>query len=238
MKALDTRDLEVNLGGLNKAKSMLKNRNLLLIQKYTINKKLQFSQDSTGATLQPKKKFRMNGTFSHILSMEINKKTYSDILPKSGFYDTTYISKTLTFDSLSARSIKNTIRFDFSTDETRKFRLGGGVGIRNELFKYSQILPTDTVPVSDTAVWIKGNNVLVGRLFNDIGEKFRWVATGELYFSGYRAGDFDLDGNSSSHLILKKEEQILTFLEKLQTFNRRYGTKDGEAITSDGRTTC
>ena len=58
----------------------------------------------------------------------------------SGFYDTTiYISKVVTFDSLYSRSIKNTVRFDFTTDETRKFRLGGGVGIRNEIFRYSQI---------------------------------------------------------------------------------------------------
>ena len=38
--------------------------------------------------------------------------------------------KISTYDSLAQKSIENTIRFDFTTDESRKFRLGGGVGLR------------------------------------------------------------------------------------------------------------
>jgi Putative porin len=211
---IDTRDLEVNLGALNKAESILKNRNLLIVQKYSVNKKSSLVAD-TSKTSPIHRKFRMEGTFSHILEIEINKKSYSDSYPKSGFYDTTYISNTLTFDSLSTRSIKNTIRFDFSTDETRKFRLGGGVGIRNEIFRYSQILPTYSVPVSDTAVWRNSNNVLIGKLYNDIGEKFRWIANGELFFSGYRAGDFMLDGNLIKSFDFKKGRADLDLFGKI-----------------------
>ncbi len=115
-----------------------------------------------------------------------------------------YISDQVTFDSLSARSIKNTIRFDFTTDETRKFRLGGGVGIRNELFRYSQIVPTHDTLIADTAVWRRSNNVLIGKLYNDIGDLFRWAATGELYLNGYRAGDFNLNGVISKSFNWKK----------------------------------
>ena len=87
----------------------------------------------------------------------------------------------------------------------RKFRLGGGFGFRNEIFRYGQIIPThDTATIADTAKWNRGNNALVGRLFNSIGEKFRWVATGELFISGYRAGDFDLNGVISKSFDMKK----------------------------------
>ena len=209
MSTFDTRELEVNLGGLNKAKNLLKNRNLLIVQKYTVNKRPLLTADSLkgGKTV---KKFRVDGTFSHIMSWEINKKSFVDYFPKSGYYDTTYISSTFTFDSLSQRSFKNTVRFDFSTDETRKFRLGGGVGIRNELFRYSQFIPSgapvisDTIVYSDTVVWKNSNNVLIGRLFNDIGDKFRWIATGELFLSGNRAGDFILDGKLVKSFDFKK----------------------------------
>jgi hypothetical protein len=125
-------------------------------------------------------------------------------MPGSGFYDSIFINKETTFDSLSARSIKNSVRFDFSTDETRKFRLGGGVGIRNELLKYSQIIPTHDTNFADTAVWHRHNNVLTGKLYNNIGDKFRWVATGELYLTGYRAGDFNLNGIISKEFLWKK----------------------------------
>jgi hypothetical protein len=210
----DTRDLEVNLGGLNKSESILKNRNLLLVQKYTVNKKSSLVSD-TVKTKSGHKKFMMEGTFSHILAMEINKRSYIDYLPKSGFYDTTYISKTLTYDSLSEGSIKNTVRFDFSTDETRKFRLGGGMGIRNEIFRYSQIIPSYSIPVSDSAVWRNGSSVLIGKLFNDIGEKFRWVADGELFFSGYRVGDFNLNGDLVKSFDFKKGRANLDLFGKI-----------------------
>jgi hypothetical protein len=203
MSTLNTRELEVRLGGLNKALSFLKNRNLLLVQKYSINRKPSLKAD-TAVTHGGKSKFRLEGTLSHIMTLEGNKRTYSDNYPKSGFYDTTYIRSTFTLDSLTSRRFSNTLRFDFSTDPTRKFRLGGGVGIRNELFRYSQIIPSGGPFVADTSVWKNSNNVLIGRLFNNIGEKFRWVATGELFFAGYRAGDFILDGNLTKSFDFKK----------------------------------
>lgn len=202
LSTLDTRDVAVKLGGLDKAKSILKNRNLMLVQRYTVGGKPSASKDTV--VLSGKKPFRLSGTFSHIFVLDGNKRTYSDNFPGSGFYDSIYINSQTTFDSLSARSIKNTVRFDFATDETRKFRLGGGVGIRNELFKYSQIIPTHDTLLADTAVWHRHNNVLTGRLFNNIGDKFSWVATGELYLTGYRAGDFNLNGVISKSFDWKK----------------------------------
>jgi hypothetical protein len=201
LSSLATRDVEVKLGSFNSSKTVLNNRNLLLVQKYTLGKnpvqKDSLNQKHYGF-------FGLSGTFSHIVSWENNKKSYTDKFPLSGFYKTIFIDSTATFDSLYSRSLKNTIRFDFTTDETRKFRLGGGAGIRNELFKYSQIVPTHNLKLSDTVEWKMSNNVLVGRLFNDIGEKFRWLVTGELYITGYRAGDFNLNGIINKSFELKK----------------------------------
>ncbi|HEX7493729.1 MAG TPA: putative porin, partial [Bacteroidales bacterium] len=204
-----TLEIPVKLGGADKAVSTLKNRNLLLIQRFTISSNPVAKSDTT-----PHKRsgfFGLSGTFSHIFVIESNKRSYKDAYPLSLFYDTAKIniSRAVTNDSLISRSIKNTIRFDFATDETRKFSLGGGVGIRNEIFRFSQIVPTHILPLNDTtsseiAVWHRGNNVLVGSLYNRIGDKFRWIATGELYVTGYRAGDFNLTGEISKSFDFKK----------------------------------
>jgi len=185
------REVPVNLGSLNTATSILKNRNILLEQRYTVGKQTQ-----KGDTVKNERESftGLSGTFSHIFTWENNRRTYIDDYPESGFYDTIFISASETFDSLYSRSIKNTLRFDFATDETRKFSLGGGVGVRNELFRFSQIVPTHDTTIADTSSWNKNNNVLVGRLYNNVGEKFRWMANGELYITGYRAGDFNLSG--------------------------------------------
>lgn len=196
----NTRDILVNLGGASNAFSMLKNRNLLFVQKYTLSKKTTVKTDSTG--IRTETSTGLSGTFSHIFTLDNNKRTYSDKYPVNSFYDTVFFrlgkSKIVpaTFDSLYQGAIKNTVRFDFSTGENRKFRLGGGVGIRNEIFRYSQIVPThDTLYYADTAKWTRISNALVGRLYNNIGSNFRWTATGELYLTGYKAGDFDVRGD-------------------------------------------
>ena len=209
LSTFDTRDVEVNLGGLNKAKNILKNKNLLIVQKYNLNK----SQTAPGAYPSERSydstRFRMNGTFSHILTIDNNRKSYSDNYPLAGFYRSIYIDSTATFDTLSFRILKNTLRFDFSTDESRKFRLGGGFGLRNELVRYSQNIPSAENPPSDTVSWHNSNNVLLGRIFNDIGDKFRWIVNGELFLSGYRAGDFDINGHISKSFDLNKGSALL-----------------------------
>jgi hypothetical protein len=197
-----TREVPVKLGSLNKAESLLKNRNLLLVQRYTIGGNVVEKTDSL-----PQRKqgfFGLSGTFSHVFTLESNKRTYSDNYPGAGFYDTTYISKTYTYDSLAQKSIENTVRFDFTTDESRKFRLGGGVGIRNEIQRYYSITPVNYIYIAESADYKRFNNALVGKLYNNIGDKFRWVAQGELYLTGYRAGDFTLNGLITKSFDLKK----------------------------------
>ena len=204
-----TLEIHTKLGGADKALSALKNRNLLLIQRFTISSNPVLKSD----TIPHKRSgfFGLSGTFSHIFVIESNKRSYKDAYPLSLFYDTAKIniSRRVTNDSLFSRSIKNTIRFDFATDTSRKFRLGGGIGLRNELVRYSQIVPTHILPLNDTtsseiAVWHRGNNALVGSLYNNIGDKFRWIVTGELFLTGYRAGDFNLDGIISKSFDWKK----------------------------------
>jgi hypothetical protein len=204
-----TREIPVNLGSLDNAETTLKNKNLLLVQRYTIGAKKVNPKDTV--SVKPSGFLGLSGTFTHVFMIENNKKSYKDSYPISGLYDSIYISKTTTFDSLYSRSIKNTVRFDFTTNESRKFRLGGGFGIRNELFRYSQIIPTHDTLVADTATWKNSNNALLGRLYNDIGDKFRWIATGELYFTGYRAGDFKVNGEISKSFDFKKGRGSLYF---------------------------
>ena len=188
------RDIPVKLGSLDAANASLRNRNVLLVQRFKIGGG-KTTPDSTG-----KKKagfLGLSGTFSHILIWEVNKRMYADKDTASGFYDTVLIKSSSAFDSLYYRSLKNTVRFDFTTDETRKFRLGGGVGIRNELFRFSQIIPNPADSLSQIVSWNRGNNVLLGRLYSDIGSKFMWIADGELFLTGYRIGDFTVNGKLS-----------------------------------------
>jgi hypothetical protein len=197
-----TRQAAVSLGILNKATSLLKNKNLLLVQRYTVGGNPVDQSDSL--SLKKPGFFGLSGTLSHILVLESDKRTYTDNSPQSGFYDTTLISDIFTFDSLAVSSIKNSVRFDFTTDESRKFRLGGGVGIRNEIQNYYSIDPVEYLSIPGPSGYRRLNNALVGKLYNNIGDKFSWVAEGDLYMTGYRAGDFNLNGEITKSFDLKK----------------------------------
>ncbi len=209
LSLLTGRDVPVNMGSLNDAKSVLRNRSILIVQKYRIGA----NTDVKDTTMKASKGFLgLSGTFTHVFAWEINRRSYTDRDPTSGFYDTAYISKYATSDSLYSRVLRNTIRFDFTTDESRKFRLGGGIGIRNELYRFAQVVPSGAKPAvistdtaaADTIGWNRTSNVLLGKLYSDIGSKFMWVANGELVLTGYRAGDFTLNGKISKSFAWKK----------------------------------
>jgi hypothetical protein len=198
----NTFDVPTQLGALDKANSDLKNHNILLVQRYTIGGNPVVKKDSTSHKRSGF--FGLSGTFSHIFMFENNARTYKDADPTSGFYDNIFITKTVTSDSVYSRTIKNTVRFDFSTDETRKFALGGGAGIRNEISRYYFIVPIPFPLFAAPSILHENSNVLIGKLFNNIGNKFGWQATGELYATGYRAGDFNLNGEISKSFDWKK----------------------------------
>jgi hypothetical protein len=197
-----TREIPVKLGSLDNAATKLKNKNILLVQRYTLGAKEKVTNDTV-----PSKKqgfLGLSGTFSHIFTLDVTGRLYSDALPTSGFYDTVFIDRRVTADTSHSRIIRNTLRFDFTTDESRKFRLGGGVGIRSELLKFYSITAAPYPYAMNDPNWKRNSNVLVGKLYNNIGSKFLWAASGELFLTGYRAGDFNLNGEITKSIDFKK----------------------------------
>lgn len=174
------------LNELNGAKSTLKNRYLMLVQRYAPGGK---RDTVTGEVLK-------SGpvTFSHIGILEWNRRHYTDQYPRSDLYDTIMINSSLTADSLQERIFSNTLRIDFAAGRTDLFRIGAGGGIRSELRSFGQIMPGDTLTRPDTVKHNMSSLVLTGKVFNNIGRKFGWTASGDLWFQGYRAGDFIVDG--------------------------------------------
>lgn len=195
IETLDTRDLPTNLGGLSDASSKFSSMDLLMVQKYTVGGSAKPEAD----TSRTRKGSGVSGTFSHIFSLERGRMFYADDYPENDYYDTTYISGTKnnvpTFDSLFYRVLRNSLRFDFSTGDDRKFQFDIGVGISNELNVYKQIRPSfDTIFFSDTLEWNRSSNAVFGSLENKIGEGFGWQASGKLYLTGMKAGDIKLKG--------------------------------------------
>lgn len=179
-------DMPFKLNDLNKAQNRLKNRYIMLVQRYSPGGK---RDTVTGDMLR-------SGpvTFSYIGSYEWSKRRYFDSYPLSILYDTVMIDRDATVDSLFQGLLSNTIRADFAAGSTGRFRIGAGAGVRSELRNFGQVVPGDSLTRQDTVKRNMNSLVLTGKVFNNIGTKFGWTASGDLWFQGYRAGDFIVDG--------------------------------------------
>ncbi len=243
LKDTKSEDVPVNLGNLNNAESELKNINLLLVQSYTIGKKTE--TEDLPEKEKPKKKLNLLGTFTYTFQYTKNHRRYFDDYPKAGFYNNILLDSLSTADSVYYRSIQNSLQFAFQNDPTRKFQFGGRVGIQSEIEKFGTIIPTDTLPKlhppdiytqPDIEVWINNNDTtfkrvkdvpntnlaLTGHLFNALGTKFNWEAWGKLYLSGYKVGDFILEGVLNKSFTGKKGTSELILYGKLQNYRPGY----------------
>ena len=196
LKEYTPENVPVNLNDLNKALSTLKNRYIMLVQRYSPG---AVKDSVTGETVR-------SGpvTFSHIGTYEWNKRMYSDSYPTSDFYNNIYIDDTGTKDSLYQGILSNTLRMDVAAGRAKKFKFGAGAGVRSEIRHFSQVVAGDSLTRPDILLRNKSSLVLTGRIFNNIGDKFGWWATGEFWFQGYRAGDFVFNGRIFKDFSTKK----------------------------------
>lgn len=218
---IESLDIPVNLGTINSAGSSVKNKTFMLSHGITLGagkKDTIPSDDSTDVKIEKPEGLGLQGKFSHVLFFQNDEKKYKDDNPQSGFYKNIFSDSTNTFDSLYARTFTNTLRFDFQSDPERKFAFGGGIAASIELQKYSNLLPGDTVYNDD----YYSNKRLSAYIFNDLGEKFNWKVKARNYYSGYKAGDFLLDGSLTKAFSSKKGLSTLVLSGKLENRKPSY----------------
>ncbi len=153
------------LSDLNSAQNHLKNRYILLVQRYTPGGK---RDTVTGEILKTGPV-----TFTYTGSYEWNRRRYLDRYPLSALYDTVMIDRSVTADSLSQGLLSNTFRVDFSAGSTGQFRIGAGAGMRSEVRSFGQVVPGDTLTRPDTVTRSMSSLVLTGKVFNNIGTQIR-----------------------------------------------------------------
>ncbi len=200
LSSYEPEGIPFRLNELNRASSRLSNRYLLFTQRYSPG---GLRDTVTGEVLN-------SGpvTFSHTTLLEWSRRLYGDSYPASSLYDTVMISSVQTGDSLHQRTLSNTLRVDFAAGREGRFRIGAGAGIRSELRAFGQIMPGDTLTRPDTVRKTMSSLVLTGKVFNNIGSRFGWSATGDLWFQGYRAGDFIADGRIYKEFATRRESVV------------------------------
>ncbi len=223
-----TEDVPTRLDDFNKAFTQQKNRNIQIVQYLSIARFKSVKNDSikkSSVKLNDKKDW---ARLIHVLQYRKNSKSYTDDEPLSGFYRNIFQDSTATNDSVYYRSWYNSLALDFKSNPDRKFRFATNFGIENELVRYSYNIPKEileinkntyssyTFPQADVTLFSIdtlykarydeniSNTSVRGMLVNNLGAGFAWEVDGRLYFQGYKAGNFLVNGKIYKDFQTKK----------------------------------
>jgi hypothetical protein len=212
--ARDYATFEVNL---DDARSQLKNRFLYLNHEYRIGYKKDVEQEDTVI-----KKFVAVNTIGHSFKYtEYSRNYFEDTpLPSNGFYSSAIINSSTTLDSTYRRIIENKIKLYFEEGLNKYMPFGFGAYIKNELVRqsnnswsfmpdsvfnygYSDAKTIYSTLAADSSRYeymrhandtTYANTSFGGQLFRRKGKNFFFEAGAEIYFLGYRQGDYRVNG--------------------------------------------
>ena len=229
-----TEDVATNLNELNLASTWQKSRNIQIVQHISIARFKSAKNDSTTKSEPELKEKKDWARLIHVLQYKENHKSYKDNDPLSGFYQNVFQDSTSTYDSVFYRTFYNSLALDFKSNPDRKFRLAANFGIENELVKYSYNIPKEISDVNrivyssynfsqadvelysiETLYKVRineniSNTAVRGFLVNNMGAGFGWEADARLYFQGYKAGNFELEGTLFKDFKGKKGSSIFS----------------------------
>lgn len=136
--------------------------------------------------------------FGHTLNYQEFKKRYYEPSVVTSFYDTTY-NKTnkITNDTAALRSLSNTFYINMDEKFNRLMKFGLTAFINNEIQQYTYSINDSTLThdlVSSTRIG--------GELSKTQGSNFRYNLSADLFFIGYKAGEFHLNGKADGNFKL------------------------------------
>ncbi len=178
---------------LDQAESILRNNSFSLTQEYLIGEgNLEESNDSLNADSVNLSVYNKASElrFIHDFYYNSSYRIFDDQNPQSGFYRNIYIDEQSTFDSVKYRNIYNTFQLVKEKELLGINNLGGKFLIGSKFLKnyFNQ---------KDTSFW---DNYLVMGLFDKSEENINWKFHSKYFFTGYKAGDYNLRLNITANL--------------------------------------
>jgi hypothetical protein len=141
-------------------------------------------------------------SIQHTINYKRSSKTYEDdISPNDtlNFYENNYYLINQAFDSAFHQNLSNRLDLNIQIAGSQKLK----AFLKHEYKSYSYILPREVSYETDSSVVDtiirtypedKYNDISVGGFYTGELKNWEYIAAGELFLSGYRAGDFSASG--------------------------------------------
>ena len=184
--------IPVNIDGY----SNYKQTQLFYNQQYSIGfeKQIQVNSDSVRLEFVPVTRF------AHTLKFDdLRKRYFENSVVGKPFYQNTYLPFKQTNDTSALQTLTNNFSISLAEEYNKFLNFGLTAFIENELqnYTFNKDSLVNHMFASSTKVG--------GILSKQRGQTFRYNVLGELYFVGFKAGDFKLEGNLGGFFKLGKD---------------------------------
>lgn len=175
---VDLSSLEANLSN---AGTVLYYRNFFISHKYSLGKlKLINYEDTIFEKVKP------YISFGHHLSYKNQYRNYFDVESSgNGYYRNYFNNTTETYDSLAYSSVTNIFRFTTESEFVKKFNFSAFASVENSIKQFYNF--KEYVFKSQRSYYV--DDKFTGGV-SIYPKKIKLSAYGNIYFSGYRIGDF------------------------------------------------
>jgi hypothetical protein len=187
---------------LEAAIANVKNQTIFFYQRFYITG--SYKSDS----LHSNSKWNEVVSIIHSFKYDRNYRSYQDQLSfkhndtlDRSFYRDIFIDSTMTHDSVYFKRYENTIQLAINTNQWLKVPAELRFGIKNQIDKFSYGIPVNSDStggkMNNYGRQIKDfiNTAFVASLTNRFSRTIKWGASAESYYTGYKAGDFELSGD-------------------------------------------
>jgi hypothetical protein len=148
----------------------------------------------------------------HVLKFDQFRRTYLDAAPSPDFYSRFLINREITNDSVYYRSFINMLMVQLPSFSRGIVSFDAKGGLKNELIKGSYNIPIETtynfIPVEDPGSYLfaqpadtiikdrqehkYSSNAIIATARGNIGDVFTIWGEGNLFFHGYKQGEYDI----------------------------------------------
>ncbi len=196
----DTQDVLFKIS--TKAKTHLHSAHFFVGQEY----RLGYYEDVPDTTVnrskykkikKTKEVFVPRASVVHLLNISTEDRSFHDPNPDTTYYKHIYITPNVTSDTARLVRVDNMFQLKAYEAPDRKFTFGKVAFIEHEFVRmsYPEINPLTGRDYQGFYGKDYSNVFVGGRLYRSMGTFWNWNAEGKLCLTGYKQGDYSLEGN-------------------------------------------
>ncbi len=207
-------ETETFLVNMTNANSEVNNKTFSTVNEYKLGK-VESVDDGTGYLVE---RFRPITGFIYKLEYSSNFRSFNETAPNYDFFDYTYYDSIATADTIRYNRLTNIFQLKFYENPDKKYTFSKRLFVGNDIV---------TAKMYDATLEAEGqdrmyNSYVGGGIAREEGDFWTWDVSGKLYFTGFKAGQTELNGFIQKPVHIKSDTTTLSIEAELNSLAPDY----------------